>query len=154
MKILKSNNSKNYFFITVVLVILLLVSDVSCSLKHKKKNTLRKTKKLNKNSETLIEPQNPEKNFEINQKIGLLVLVPLVVIVLLITFASIIGFIMLVMKTPNINETNMKQIRILQYLNYQSQQKRLLNDTINAIAKKKENENTRIPEPESETVFF
>lgn len=154
MKILKSSNPKNYFLITVCLILLLLFSDVSCTLKHKKKNSLRKAKKINQNSETLIESQNQETNFEINQKIGLIVLVPLVVIVLLITFASIIGFIMLVMKTPNINETNMKQIRILQYLNYQSQQKRLLNDTINAITKKKENENTRIPEPESETVFF
>ena len=102
--------------LTLFIISSLLFSDISCTLKTKKKKTLRHNK-LKQSSST-----NKDSNNEMmNQRIGLFVIVPIVIIVLLLTLASIIGFIMLIVKTPSINESNLRQSRILQYLSYQSQ---------------------------------
>ena len=130
--------------LTLFIISSLLFSDISCTLKTKKKKTLRHNK-LKQSSST-----NKDSNNEMmNQRIGLFVIVPIVIIVLLLTLASIIGFIMLIVKTPSINESNLRQSRILQYLSYQSQ-----NRTKENLIKKRENDIVRLPEPESDNVMF
>ena len=112
--------------------------------KDKEKKTLRHNK-LKQSSST-----NKDSNNEMmNQRIGLFVIVPIVIIVLLLTLASIIGFIMLIVKTPSINESNLRQSRILQYLSYQSQNRIKEN-----LIKKRESDIVRLPEPESDNVMF
>ena len=130
--------------LTLFIISSLLFSDISCTLKTKKKKTLRHNK-LKQSSST-----NKDSNNEMmNQRIGLFVIVPIVIIVLLLTLASIIGFIMLIVKTPSINESNLRQSRILQYLSYQSQNRIKEN-----LIKKRENDIVRLPEPESDNVMF
>ncbi len=130
--------------LTLFIISSLLFSDISCTLKTKKKKTLRHNK-LKQSSST-----NKDSNNEMmNQRIGLFVIVPIVIIVLLLTLASIIGFIMLIVKTPSINESNLRQSRILQYLSYQSQNRIKEN-----LIKKRESDIVRLPEPESDNVMF
>lgn len=130
--------------LTLFIISSLLFSDISCALKTKKKKTLRHNK-LKQSSST-----NKDSNNEMmNQRIGLFVIVPIVIIVLLLTLASIIGFIMLIVKTPSINESNLRQSRILQYLSYQSQNRIKEN-----LIKKRESDIVRLPEPESDNVMF
>ena len=130
--------------LTLFIISSLLFSDISCTLKTKKKKTLRHNK-LKQSSST-----NKDSNNEMmNQRIGLFVIVPIVIIVLLLTLASIIGFIMLIVKTPSINESNLRQSRILQYLSYQSQNRIKEN-----LIKKRERDIVRLPEPESDNVMF
>lgn len=130
--------------LTLFIISSLLFSDISCTLKTKKKKTLRHNK-LKQSSST-----NKDSNNEMmNQRIGLFVIVPVVIIVLLLTLASIIGFIMLIVKTPSINESNLRQSRILQYLSYQSQNRIKEN-----LIKKRESDIVRLPEPESDNVMF
>ena len=130
--------------LTLFIISSLLFSDFSCTLKTKKKKTLRHNK-LKQSSST-----NKDSNNEMmNQRIGLFVIVPIVIIVLLLTLASIIGFIMLIVKTPSINESNLRQSRILQYLSYQSQNRIKEN-----LIKKRESDIVRLPEPESDNVMF
>ena len=130
--------------LTLFIISSLLFSDISCTLKTKKKKTLRHNK-LKQSSST-----NKDSNNEMmNQRIGLFVIVPIVIIVLLLTLASIMGFIMLIVKTPSINESNLRQSRILQYLSYQSQNRIKEN-----LIKKRESDIVRLPEPESDNVMF
>ena len=130
--------------LTLFIISSLLFSDISCTLKTKKKKTLRNNK-LKQSSST-----NKDSNNEMmNQRIGLFVIVPIVIIVLLLTLASIMGFIMLIVKTPSINESNLRQSRILQYLSYQSQNRIKEN-----LIKKRESDIVRLPEPESDNVMF
>ena len=130
--------------LTLFIISSLLFSDISCTLKTKKKKTLRHNK-LKQSSST-----NKDSNNEMmNQRIGLFVIVPIVIIVLLLTLASIIGFIILIVKTPSINESNLRQSRILQYLSYQSQNRIKEN-----LIKKRESDIVRLPEPESDNVMF
>ena len=130
--------------LTLFIISSLLFSDISCTLKTKKKKTLRHNK-LKQSSST-----NKDSNNEMmNQRIGLFVIVQIVIIVLLLTLASIIGFIMLIVKTPSINESNLRQSRILQYLSYQSQNRIKEN-----LIKKRESDIVRLPEPESDNVMF
>ena len=130
--------------LTLFIISSLLFSDISCTLKTKKKKTLRHNK-LKQSSST-----NKDSNNEMmNQRIGLFVIVPIVIIVLLLTLASIIGFIMLIVKAPSINESNLRQSRILQYLSYQSQNRIKEN-----LIKKRESDIVRLPEPESDNVMF
>ena len=130
--------------LTLFIISSLLFSDISCTLKTKKKKTLRHNK-LKQSSST-----NKDSNNEMmNQRIGLFVIVPIVIIVLLLTLASIIGFIMLIVKTPSINESNLRQSRILQYLSYQSQNRIKEN-----LIKKRESDIVRLAEPESDNVMF
>ena len=130
--------------LTLFIISSLLFSDISCTLKTKKKKTLRHNK-LKQSSST-----NKDSNNEMmNQRIGLFVIVPIVIIVLLLTLASIIGFIKLIVKTPSINESNLRQSRILQYLSYQSQNRIKEN-----LIKKRESDIVRLPEPESDNVMF
>ena len=130
--------------LTLFIISSLLFSDISCTLKTKKNKTLRHNK-LKQSSST-----NKDSNNEMmNQRIGLFVIVPIVIIVLLLTLASIIGFIMLIVKTPSINESNLRQSRILQYLSYQSQNRIKEN-----LIKKRESDIVRLPEPESDNVMF
>ena len=143
----KKNKMKLSLFtqiLTLFIISSLLFSDISCTLKTKKKKTLRHNK-LKQSSST-----NKDSNNEMmNQRIGLFVIVPIVIIVLLLTLASIIGFIMLIVKTPSINESNLRQSRILQYLSYQSQNRIKEN-----LIKKRESDIVRLPEPESDNVMF
>ena len=130
--------------LTLFIISSRLFSDISCTLKTKKKKTLRHNK-LKQSSST-----NKDSNNEMmNQRIGLFVIVPIVIIVLLLTLASIMGFIMLIVKTPSINESNLRQSRILQYLSYQSQNRIKEN-----LIKKRESDIVRLPEPESDNVMF
>lgn len=130
--------------LTLFIISSLLFSDISCTLKTKKKKTLRHNK-LKQSSST----NKDSSNEMMNQRIGLFVIVPIVIIVLLLTLASIIGFIMLIVKTPSINESNLRQSRILQYLSYQSQNRIKEN-----LIKKRESDIVRLPEPESDNVMF
>ena len=130
--------------LTLFIISSLLFSDISCTLKTKKKKTLRHNK-LKQSSST----NKDSNNQMMNQRIGLFVIVPIVIIVLLLTLASIIGFIMLIVKTPSINESNLRQSRILQYLSYQSQNRIKEN-----LIKKRESDIVRLPEPESDNVMF
>ena len=138
---MKLSNIKQFFIF--FLIIALLFTDITCTLKTKKKKTLRHNKIKQSTN-------NNNQNEIFNQRIGLFVLVPIVVIVLLLTLASIIGFIMLLMKTPSINESNLRQSRIIQYLSYQSSQNQIKENLI----KKRENDYVRLPEPESDNVMF
>ena len=130
--------------LTLFIISSLLFSDISCTLKTKKKKTLRHNKL--KQSSSINKDSNNEM---MNKRIGLFVIVPIVIIVLLLTLASIIGFIMLIVKTPSINESNLRQSRILQYLSYQSQNRIKEN-----LIKKRESDIVRLPEPESDNVMF
>ena len=130
--------------LTLFIISSLLFSDISCTLKTKKNKTLRHNK-LKQSSST----NKDSSNEMMNQRIGLFVIVPIVIIVLLLTLASIIGFIMLIVKTPSINESNLRQSRILQYLSYQSQNRIKEN-----LIKKRESDIVRLPEPESDNVMF
>ena len=130
--------------LTLFIISSLLFSDISCTLKTKRKKPIRHNKLKQSSSN-----HKDSNNEMMNQRIGLFVIVPIVIIVLLLTLASIMGFIMLIVKTPSINESNLRQSRILQYLSYQSQNRIKEN-----LIKKRESDIVRLPEPESDNVMF
>ena len=86
---------------------------------------------------------NKKNTNQIQQNKRLFILVSIVILIVLITLTAIVGFIMLIVKTKNINEDDMKEKNTLT----QSQERKLLKNYLGFLIRKTTHDIINLHEP-------
>ena len=134
MKLYFTKTHNYLYYYCIFFIMLILISDVSSIHKHRKSSMRHNKKNTN----------------QIQQNKRLFILVSIVILIVLITLTAIVGFIMLIIKTKNINEDDMKEKNTLT----QSQERKLLKNYLGFLLRKARHDIINLPEPENDTIIF